>query len=210
MHAAPFSKENVPSSCVYSAQGNLVCQKMANSDPVIPMSPYSCSSKPAVVEKYMDLNFQSMANKAKQVLGMPSTDGYEDPNFEKMMKQAQDALKTMQSGTKEGYQDAEFEKMMQELQKMQAGKEGYMDYNIDELMKKVKSVVAPSQPKTEKYMDFSVNGMMDQAKGFLGMAPPPKKAGAEMFHANGSRGIQGHSPAETAMNMSYSVSPWPF
>lgn len=224
MHAAPFSKENVPSSCVYSAQGNMVCQKMAGSDPVIPMTPYSCApSKPAVMERYMDLSYDSMKNKAMNVFGIPKADGYQDaPDFEMMMKQAQDALKTMQMPTqqrKEGYENGEFEKMMAELQKMQGQKEGYMDFNIDQLMQKAKGVVGMAPSKVEKYMDLSMDGMMNKAKGFMGMKTESFHGGACAGGAyasgagaggGGASGVKGHSPAETAMNMSYSVSPWPF
>ena len=180
MHAAPFSKENVPSSCVYSAQGNLVCQKMANSDPVVPMVPYSCSSKPQVMENYMDLNLASMKNKAMGVLGMQQ-EKYEDNSFEIMMKQAEDALKNIRP--KEKYTNGgEFEKMMEELQKMQTKqpKEGYMDFNIGGFVQKLRG-------DKEKYTE----------KGFVGMET---KTDGESFH----------SPVETALNMSYSVSPWPF
>lgn len=182
MYAAPFTKENVPSSCVYSTQGNIVCQKIANSDPVIPMAPYSCG-KP-VVEKYMDLSLDSMKNKAMNVFGMSTQEKHEnymDLNLDSMKNKAMNVF-GMSS-------------------------EKYSNYD-EELLKQVTKMMPkppPNQvpPETEKFVDFNMNSMMQK------FAPPKKEMitdqakTAEMFHNS-------YSPVETAMNVSYSVSPWPF
>lgn len=73
MNPAPFSPETVPTTCVYSAQGNLVCQKTQSSDPIIPMTPYSCSAKRPVVEKYDNWDLKQMKQSMMGALNMSKT-----------------------------------------------------------------------------------------------------------------------------------------
>ena len=69
MNPAPFHTQNVPSSCVYSAQGNLVCQKSKVSDPILQLSPYSCGTKQEQVEKYMNFDLNSIKSQMATMMG---------------------------------------------------------------------------------------------------------------------------------------------
>jgi hypothetical protein len=81
MNAAPFSTDNVPSTCVYSAQGNLVCQKSQFSDPVIPVASYSCGvqQKQKQVEKYMDFDLNSVKTQMTNMMnGLKPKEKYDN------------------------------------------------------------------------------------------------------------------------------------
>lgn len=173
MKPAQLSPYN-SASCVYSAQGNMVCQPDISNDPVLRVTHQSCGVRRQVAEPYMNLS--DTLNSAGSAFGL---------------NKKQDQF------VNRSYQESEHYANKKAHESYYNG--GIMD-NVKSTMNSMGSMIGMEQKKNEGFE----GGIMDSVKSSMSSIGN-MLSDKEKFNAE-------HRPSamNTAMNVSYSVSPWPF